>query len=200
MNGCQRLQTIRTCSTINSRPKNVKSLHGEAILITRSKLLYFVFFLLLIPGLRSGEAQTFQEREDLWVVVKDLQGNRLEGYLRLDTNELTVSTKDNQEKSVPLKLIESIKLEKIRSGIPGAGESGEKSYYSIRMQNSQEIFTLKKKYTFNLNTSFGFVTKTVDPDMLQNFSPTPSSPAAKPQREQPFVRDKSLVLSLEIKF
>jgi len=166
----------------------------------QSIFFLLAFLLLLIPNRLLAQAQTYQEKEDLWVVVKDLQGNRLEGYLRLDPNELMVSTKDNQEKSVPLKLIESIKLEKIRGGIPGADELGETSYYSIRMQNSQEIFTLKKKYTFNLNTHVGLVTKTIDPEMLQNFFRKPSSPAPKSQGEQSFVRDKSLVLSLEIKF
>lgn len=76
----------------------------------------------------------------------------MEGYLRPDANELTVLTKDNQEKSVPLKWIESIKLEKIKEGIPGADQLGGESYYSVRLQNSQEIFTLKKKYAFSLNT------------------------------------------------
>jgi hypothetical protein len=169
-------------------------------LITRSKLIFFAFMLLLIPDVSFAETQLLQEKGDIYVVVKDTQGGRLEGYLRLGPNELTVSTKDNQEKSVPLKLVESIKLEKIREGIPGADQLGEGSYYSIRMQNGQEIFTLKKKYTFSLNTSVGLVTKTIDPGMLQNFFHKTSSSVSKSQGDQPFVRDKGLILSLEIKF
>jgi hypothetical protein len=175
-------------------------MHHGGILIMRSKFIVIAFMLLLIPDVPFAETQLLQDKGDIFVVVKDTQGGRLEGYLRLDPNELTVSTKDKQEKSVPLKMIESIKLEKIREGIPGADELGEGSYYSIRMQNSQEIFTLKKKYTFSLNTSVGLVTKTIDPEMLQNFLGKSSSPALKPQSDQPFVRDKSLILSLEIKF
>jgi hypothetical protein len=169
-------------------------------LMTRSKLIFLAFLLLLIPDILFAETQPFQEKEDIYVIVKDVKGERLEGYLRLGPNELTVSTKDNQEKSVPLKLVESIKLEKIREGIPGADQLGEGSYYSIRMQNGQEIFTLKKKYTFSVNTSVGLVTKTIDPEMLQNFLHKTSSSVPKSQGDQPFVRDKSLILSLEIKF
>jgi len=124
----------------------------------------------------------------------------LEGYLRLYPNEIVVSTKDDREKSIPLKMIESIKVEKIQGGIPGADPLGGESYYFVRVQNSQEIFTLKKKVTFSLNTSAGLVTKTIDPERTHEFSRKDSSSLAKSQSEQSLIRGEGVVLSLEIKF
>lgn len=124
----------------------------------------------------------------------------LEGNLRLYPNEIIVSTTDDREKSVPLRMIESIKIEKIQRGIPGADPLGGESYYFVRMQNSQEIFTLKKKYTFSLNTSAGVVTKTIDPDMARNPTRKDPSSTAKTPSEQSLIRGEGVVLSLEIKF
>jgi hypothetical protein len=132
--------------------------------------------------------------------VKDVKGERLEGYLRFYPNEITVSTKDDQEKTIPLRLIESIKVEKIQGGIPGANHPGAESYYSVRVQNSQEIFTLKKKVTFSLNTSAGVMTKTLDPELGQGFFRKDSSSISASQNEQPWIRGEGVALSLEIKF
>jgi hypothetical protein len=66
-------------------------------------------------------------------------------------------------------MIESIKVEKIQEGLPGADKLGGESYYSVRLQNNQEIFTLQKKYTFSLNTSVGVVTKNIDPEAVKYF-------------------------------
>jgi hypothetical protein len=68
------------------------------------------------------------------------------------------------------------------------------------VQNSQEIFTLKKKVTFSLNTSAGVVTKTLDPEMGQGFSRKDSSSLLKSQSDQPLIRGEGVALSLEIKF
>jgi hypothetical protein len=87
-------------------------------------------------------------------------------------------------------MIESIKVEKIQGGPPGADKLGGESYYSVRLQNSQEIFALQKKYTINLNTDLGVVTKNLDPEAVKN----------KPESDEPFIRDQSVILSLEIKF
>ncbi len=165
----------------------------------RFRFIFLVLVFLLAPAIILAQP-LLQEKENIYVIVKDIQGNRLEGYLRLYPNEVTVSTEDNKEKSIPLKMIESIKVEKIQGGIPGADKLGGESYYSVRLQNSQEIFTLQKKYTFSLNTSVGVVTKTIDPEAVKDSLQKDSSLVSKPESGQPFIRDKSVILSLEIKF
>jgi hypothetical protein len=156
--------------------------------------------LIFAPAFTCVQAQDYQGKEDIFVVVKDIQGEKLEGYLRFSPEELLVFTKDNREKSVPLKNIEFIKLEKITGRVPGEGQAGTEGYYSVKLQNSQELFTLRKKYTFSLNTSLGLVTQTVDPEMVGNLFQKDSAPAPKSQGDKPFVRDKNVVFSLEFKF
>jgi hypothetical protein len=156
--------------------------------------------LIFAPAFTCVQAQDYQGKEDIFVVVKDVQGEKLEGYLRFSPEELLVSTKDKQEKSVPLKNIEFIKLEKITGRVPGEGQAGSEGYYSVKLQNSQELFTLRKKYTFSLNTSLGLITQTVDPEMVGNLFQKDSAPAPKSQGDKPFVRDKNVVFSLEFKF
>jgi hypothetical protein len=168
--------------------------------VIRSKFIFLSLLFFLAPTILSAQAPLPQENESFYAIVKDIKGERLEGYLRLYPNEIIVSTKDDQEKSIPLKMIESIKVEKIQGGIPGADQLGGESYYSVRVQNSQEIFTLKKKVTFSLNTSAGVVTKTLDPVMGQGFSRKDSSSLLKSQSNQPLIRGEGVALSLEIKF
>ena len=166
----------------------------------RFKIFFIVLVSLLTLAMVTAQTETSQGKEGIFVVIKDIQGEKLEGYLRLDPDELTISTKDNREKTVPLKLIESIKVEKIPSGVPGAEQMGEQLYYSVRMQNNQEIFSLRKKYTFHLNTSVGVVTKTIDPEMVREFFQKDPSLPTRSKSEQPFIQDKSVIFSLEVKF
>jgi hypothetical protein len=168
--------------------------------MTRFKFIFLILVFLLTPASILAQSPLLQEKENIYVIVKDMQGNRLEGYLLLYPNEVTVSTEDNKEKSIPLEMIESIKAEKIQGAIPGSDKLGGESYYSVRMQNSQEIFTLREKYAFSLNTSVGVVTQTIDPETLRDSSRKNSSLASRPERNQPFIRDKTIILSLEIKF
>ena len=166
----------------------------------RFKFVFLSLLFLLTPTILLAQAQFLQEKESIYAIVKDIKGESLEGYLRIYPNEIIVSTKDDQEKSIPLKIIESIKVEKIQGGIPGADQLGGESYYSVRVQNSQEIFTLKKKVTFSLNTSAGVVTKILDPQMGQGFSRKDSSSLLRSQSEQSLIRGEGVALSLEIKF
>lgn len=168
--------------------------------MTPPKLIFLVLQFLLTPAMLLAQSQFPQEKESIYAVVKDVKGERLEGYLRLYPDEITVSTKDNQEKSIPLKIIESIKVEKIQGRIPGGDRLGGESYYSVRVQNSQEIFTLKKKVTFSLNTSAGVVTKTLDPEMGQAFVRKESTPTPTSKNEPSLIRGEAVALSLEIKF
>ncbi len=147
--------------------------------------------LIFAPLATLAQTKDKPEKDGIYVVIEDTKGEKLEGYLRFSPEELLVSTKDNQEKSVPLKNIEFIKLEKITGGIPGGDRVGSEGYYSVKLQNSQELFTLRQKYTFSLNTSLGVVTQTVDPERVG---------ASASQGDKPFVRDKSVVFSLEFKF
>jgi hypothetical protein len=164
------------------------------------KLTFLSVLFLLAPTILLAQSQSFQEKESFHAIVKDMKGERLEGDLRFYPNEIAVSTKDGQEKSIPLKIIESIKVEKIQGGIPGADQLGKESYYSVRMQNSQEIFTLKKRVTFSLNTSAGVVTKTLAPEVGQGSFRKDSSSISKSQNEQSLIRGEGVALSLEIKF
>ena len=168
--------------------------------MVRYKLIFLIIVSLLAPGTILAQPPLLQERENIYVAVKDIEGNRLEGYLQNYPQEVTVSTRDDKEKSIPLSMIESIKVEKVQEGLPGADKLGGDSHYSVRLQNSQEIFTLQKKYSFSLNTSVGVVTKNIDPEAIK-FSlqkdPTPSNKAGS---NQPFIRDQEVILSLEIKF
>jgi hypothetical protein len=161
------------------------------------KFTFLMLMLIFAPIIALAQHQDKQEKEDAYVIVEDAQGKRLEGYLHFSPEEILVSTKDNQEKLVPLKDIEFIKLEKITGGVPGGDQAGSEEYYSVKLQNSQELFTLRKKYTFSLYTSLGLVTQTVDPG---NLFQKESVLGAKSQGDKPFVRDKSVVFRLEFKF
>jgi hypothetical protein len=150
------------------------------------KYLFLILTLIFVPTFTLAQAQDEQGRDSIYVVVKDIRGGKLEGYVRSSPAELIVSTKDHQEKSVPLKQIEFIKLEKIHGGLPGGDQAGSETYYLVKLQNSQEIYTLHKKYTLSLNTSLGLVTQIID--------------AEAAQKDKPFIRDTNVVLSLEFKF
>ena len=166
----------------------------------RFKFIILFLVLLLTPAITLAQSPLLQEKEDIYVTVKDLEGNKLEGYLQLYPQEVTVSAKDNKEKSIPLSMIESIKVEKVQGGPPGADELDGESYYSVRLQNSQEIFTLQKKYSITLKTDVGVVTKNLDPEAVKNPSQKDTTLANKPESNEPLIRDESVILNLEIKF
>lgn len=172
---------------------------GEFVSV-KLKFFFLILILISVPAVALTQPQDKQEKDGIYVVVKDVQGEKLEGYLRFSPEELLVSTKDNQEKSVPLKNIEFIKLEKITGRVPGGDQAGSEEYYSVKLQNNQELFTLRKKYTFSLSTSLGLVTQTVDPERVGNLFQKDSASAPKSQGDKPFVRDKSVVFSLEFTF
>jgi hypothetical protein len=148
---------------------------------------------LSIPTIALAQSQVREEKETIYAAIKEVQGERIEGRLHFHPEGLQGSTKDNQEKSILEKIIQSIKLEKIFGGIPGADRPGVESYYSVRFQNDQDLFTLDKKYTFTLNTSLGLMTKTLDPEAGNRSS-------GRPPTGQPFIRHESVAFSLEFKF
>jgi hypothetical protein len=145
------------------------------------------------------ETKEKSEVPDVLAVIKDGNGEILEGYLRFRPEEVTVSTKDNLEKAIPSKYIKSIILEKVKEESPGKDPRLE-TRYSVRVENSQEIYTLKKKYTFSLNTNLGMVTKTLDPEVINNYLFKETSQTVKLEKDKPLIQDKNIVFSLEFKF
>jgi len=170
------------------------------VVFVKFKFLFLILMLSIAPTGVLAQPQDDQEKEGIYVVVKDTKGDKLEGYLRFSPEELLVSTKDNQDKSIPLKSIEFIKLEKITGGVPGGDQVGSEAYYSVKLQNSQELFTLRKKYTFTLSTSLGLVLQTLDPESVGNLLQKDSASAPTSQGDKPFIREKSVIFSLEFKF
>ena len=166
----------------------------------RFKFFFLILVFLLTPAIVLAQSPLLQEKKSIYVTVKDMQGDTSEGYLLLYPQEVTVSTEDNKEKSIPMSIIESIKVEKLQAGLPELDQLGRESYYSVRLQNSQEILTLQEKVTLSLNTSVGVVTKNIDPEAIKHSLEKDSTLADKPKSNRPFIRDQSVILSLEIKF
>lgn len=119
------------------------------------------FFLLA----QSQPSLLAEDQKGFYAIVRDGQGEAVEGFLRLNSDELTVQTK---EEVILLGYIKSITLEKVKSAIPG-DDFKKEAAYSVRVENSQEIYALRKKYSFSLNTNVGVVTRTIDPEMVNNF-------------------------------
>jgi len=135
----------------------------------------------------------------IYAVLKDAQGEKLEGFLRFDADEIAVRSQDNKEKKVSVKYLKSIILEKTRGEFPGE-EQTKGIKYVVRLENSQEIFTLDKKYTFSLNTSLGLTTKSLDPDVVNKLVSNDSLQGTRLDDGRPLFEDKTVVFSLEIKF
>lgn len=175
--------------------EGVKLLMGWKILL---------FALLFFFPCAVAPAQTGEQKDEssILAVVKDAQGDFLEGYLRVQPEEVTVSSRDNQEKKISSKYIKSITLERIREDGPASIDPKQEARYSVRLENSQEVYTLRKKYTFSLNTNLGLVTKTIDPETINSILTRDASPTVtqKSDRDRSFIQDKSIVFSLEFKF
>ena len=162
-------------------------------------IIVFTLGFLLFSSFALAQSQATPEKSGIYVVVTDVTGETVEGVLRLGPDELTVQTKENQKKTVPMTYIKSITLERTPDPVPG-GDPKREVTYSVRLENSQEIYTLDKKYTFSLNTNLGVVTKTIDPDQVNRlFFKDPSS-GSRPGDGKPFIQDQSVIFSLEFKF
>ena len=162
-------------------------------------IIVFILGFLLLSSAALAQSQADPEKPGIYAVVKDTKGETVEGFLRLGSDELTVKTKENQEKTIPVKYIKSIALEKTPDPVPG-GDPKRGPTYSVHLENSQEIYTLNKKYTFSLNTNLGMVTKTIDPDQVNKFFSKDSSSASGPADSKSFIQDQSVIFSLELKF
>jgi hypothetical protein len=163
------------------------------------KLLFLALMILLATSMALAQAPEEKEKPDLLALIRDGQGETLEGILRFQTEEITVSTQDNQEKKIPSKYLKSIILEKVKKETPWMDPKQE-GRYSVRVENNQEVYTLKKKYTFSLNTNVGVITRTIDPETINNYLSKEASSGVKSEKDKPFLQDKSVVFSLEFKF
>lgn len=162
-------------------------------------IIVFILGFLLLSSAALAQSQAEPEKPGIYAVVKDTKGETVEGFLRLGSDELTVKTKENQEKTIPVKYIKSIALEKTPDPVPG-GDPKRGATYSVHLENSQEIYTLNKKYTFSLNTNLGMVTKTIDPDQVNKLFSKDSLSASGPADSKSFIQDQSVIFSLELKF
>jgi hypothetical protein len=152
---------------------------------------FFLLLLFLVPSsIALAQAQVLEEKETIVDAIRDMRGEGVERYLRLYPEEITVVPEDHQEKPVPLRYVESVKLEKIQGSIPGTEHPGTETYYSVRLQNSQGIFTLHNQFGLSLNTNIGIVTRTIDPEIVQDFF----------RKDPPAIYDKIVAFSLEFKF
>ena len=153
-----------------------------------------IFFLLASTGWGQAAPSSPEEKGGIFAVVKDVHGDTVEGFLRLPNEEITLQSQDNQEKSVAAKYIKSITLEKIKGELPV--DDPKKAGYKVQLENSQEIYTLKNKFSFSLNTNVGVVTRTIDPDRVNSLFSKESIPGDS----KSFIQDKSIIFSLEFKF
>jgi hypothetical protein len=158
-----------------------------------------IFFWCSFSAAQDKPVSPVLEGQGIYAVVKDAQGEKWEGFLRFDTDEIAVRSQDNEEKKVPVKYLRSITLEKIRSEFPGEDQKkGVKD--TVRVENSQEIFTLDKKYTFSLNTNLGLTTKSLDPDLVNKMVGKDSLQGTRLDDGKPLIQDKSVIFSLESSF
>ncbi len=166
----------------------------------RRKFFFFTLIFLLSYSLALGQTDEEKDKPNIFTIVKDEQGDILEGYLRSQPEEITVSSKDDQEKIIPSKYVKSITLEKIKQEGPASVDPKLEVRYSVRLENSQEIYTLRKKFTFSLNTNVGVITKSIDPEMINSILSKDASQATRMDKDKSLIQDKSIVFSLEFKF
>jgi hypothetical protein len=190
-----------------SKGKRMRRIHPPEMfpgvgLLMKGRLYFLIMGAMFTPSALLAQSHSPSLAEDpkgIYAIVRDSQGEAVEGYLRLTSDEIAVRTKEDREKLIPVKYIKSITLEKVKSEVPG-DELKKDAAYSVRLENSQEIYTLKKKYSFSLNTNVGLVTKTIDPEMVNNFFNREPSRLVKNENEKPFIQEKSIVFSLEFRF
>ncbi|HSR14018.1 MAG TPA: hypothetical protein VLS90_21400, partial [Thermodesulfobacteriota bacterium] len=150
------------------------------------------FFLTLILNVLILPFAAAQEKESaekdppgILAVVRDDTGSILEGILQYRPDEIVVTSRENKEESIPSKLIKAITLEKVKTEGPVSLDPNQDHRYSVRVRNSQEIYTLKKKYTVSLSTSLGVVTKSIDPEVINNILSKESSAQVKADKDKP---------------
>ena len=165
---------------------------------------FFLFTVLFCFFCTIALAQDKPQKEGLntFAIVKDSQNSLLEGYVSDRPDEVAVTTEDNREKKVPSKYIQSITLEKSPDFGSARLDPRQEAKYSVRLENDQEIYTLREKYTFDLNTNVGVVTRSIDPEMISSIVSRDLLSAAKQKSadDKSLIADRSIIFSLEFKF
>jgi hypothetical protein len=169
-------------------------------MVRNSCWIVLSFLLLIACSAAWAGDKSNGDNEKPYAVVEDLQGKRLEGYLSVFPKEVTVTSKEKEEKTLPLKAIESITLEKVNPGIPGANLPSGGGFYSVRLKNSQEVYALTNKYSLHINTELGVMIREIDPDTVQSFFRKDPAPVPTPSTTAPLIRNQSVIFSIELKF
>lgn len=158
----------------------------------------FFFFCANAPAQKGPQ----NKEQNISGIVKDSRESLLEGYIGTRPDDLTMFSKDDKEQKILSKYLQSITLEKIAEAGPLHLDPKQEARYSVRLENSREIFTLQKKYTFSLNTNVGVVTRSLDLENINHVKEKDLPSLSKPNaaEEGPFIQDKSIFFSLEFKF
>ncbi len=185
--------------------KRMRRVHPSQMLpgidVLKTRISGFVLLFFCLVSVSLAQDQIDPPREDnrgIYAIVRDAQGERWEGFLRFDAEEIAVRSPDNQEKKVPVKYIKAITLEKVKNEF-AADDQKSGVQYTVRVENSQEIFTLDKKYTFSLNTNLGLTTKSLDPDLVNKVI-SKEFQGTRLDDGRSLIQDKSIIFSLEVKF
>jgi len=167
--------------------------------IMKRNLICLGLLFLMLCTTAWGQDVLRDQTEKPYAVIEDVQGKRVEGYLSLYPKEITVTSDGKKEKALPFKAIESITFEKVDPGVPGADRRGE-AQYSVRMKNSNEVYTLKDKYSLRINTELGVIVKEIDAETVQSYLRKDPSSAPGASTPGSLIKDKSFIFSLELKF
>jgi hypothetical protein len=162
-----------------------------------------LFLLALISSLSHSlaVAQAEEQEKTPSILLQNIQGETSEGYFLLPPGEVMVSAKDDKEMTGPLKYLKSLTLDKIKEESVVA-DAKQEAMYSLRLENSQRIYTFRKKYTLSLNAGLGLVTGTVDPASIYSLFSKESSQtqAMRSEKDEPLIGDKSVFFSLQLRF
>ena len=162
---------------------------------------FFLLALIFLLPHSAALAQTEEQKETPSILLQDIQGENSEGYFLLAPEEIAASTKDDKEKTGPSKYLKSITLDKIKDESLVADPKQE-AKYSVRLENTQKIYTFRKKYTLSLNASLGVVTRTIDPAAIYSLFAKDSSQAQTmgSGRDESLIQDQSIFFSLQFRF
>ena len=160
----------------------IKDMNTPSIL---KLILLSLFFMTMYP-LPMAQAEPVRKKGTIDLVAKDSRE-------KANPKDATVPSEENEEKSIFLKAIESIRVERVPAGIPGADHLTGEEYYSVRLNNSQKVFALQDRYELSINAELGVLLRDIDPQ---------KDPSAPPhaKRTDSFIRDKSITVGFELKF
>jgi hypothetical protein len=173
-------------------------MRGGVFLMGRK--LFLLALISLLPH-SLAMAQTEEQEKAPSILLQDIQRERSEGYFLLPPGEVMVSAKDDKEMTGPLKYLKSLTVDKIKEESVVA-DANQEAKYSLRLENSQRIYTFRRKYTLSLNAGLGLVTGTVDPASIYSLFSKNSSQtqAIRSGKDEPLIADKSLFFSLQLRF